>query len=293
MKRLLVTGGSGLLGGMIVWEGANQYDITTTYFNRDIDFPGVDCRQVDLTDDDQICSLAQLDPDVVINCAALTDVDRCEREPQVAEARNVGIAERVARLADNADARLAHVSTDAVFSGTRRNYAVDDEPAPVNVYGQTKLKAESVVREVHDDNVVIRTSIYGWNLTSGQSLAEWMLSKLRNGETVPAFEDAYFTPIYTGDLATCLFELVDSDLTGTLHVTGSERCSKLEFAHALADVFNLDEDLIEPSSINDADFDAPRARDLSLSVERAEDRLDCSLPTVHEGLESMRQDEYE
>lgn len=293
MNRLLVTGGSGLLGSTVATMWADRYEVATTYLSREVDFPGVDCRQVDLTDDDQVASLRRFDPDAVVHCAALTDVDRCEREPRLAEACNLGMAERVARLANDADARLVHISTDAVFDGTGRNYAIDDAPDPVNVYARTKLRAESAVREACEDSAVVRTSIYGWNVTNGQSLAEWMLSKLRNRETVPAFEDAYFTPMYTRDLATCLFELAENDVTGTLHVAGSERCSKLEFAHAIADIFELDDQYITPSSIEDVDFDARRPKDLSLSVERTRDRLDCPLPTLREGLEHMRHDEYE
>lgn len=292
MKRLLVTGGSGLLGSAIAQRGVAEYEIATTYLSREVDFPGVHCLQVDLTDDDQVESI-DFDPDAVIHCAALTDVDRCEREPQLAEKCNVGMTERVARLADDRDARLVQVSTDAVFDGKGSYHTVGEDPDPVNVYGRTKLRAESAARENLEDSIVVRTSIYGWNATSGQSLAEWMLSKLRNGETVPAFKDVYFTPIYTGDLASCLFELVESDVTGTLHVAGSERCSKLKFAHAIANVFDVNENLIESSSIDDVDFDAPRPKDLSLSIERARERLNCPMPTLREGLKHMRDDEHE
>lgn len=292
MTRLLVTGGSGLLGSTVARRSAERYEaVMTTYLSRPVDFEGVDCRKVDLTEKTQVQSLAAFDPDVVVHCAAMTDVDRCEREPDTAERYNVGMSKRVARLAAETDARLVHISTDAVFDGESRNYTIDDEPNPVNVYGQTKLEAESAVQKIHDDSAVVRTSIYGWNATSGQSLAEWMLSKLRGGETLPAFEDAYFTPIYTGDLVRCLFELVNSELNGILHVAGRDRCSKLEFANAIAKVFEVDEDLIQPVSIKEIDFEAPRGSDLSLSVKQTRNLLDCSLPGLREGLKNMKHDE--
>lgn len=293
MKTVLITGGSGLLGGEIVQLGRDRYDVVTTYLNHEIHVADVDCLQVDLTKYEQVEPLGRFDPDSIIHCAALADVDRCERDPEAAHAHNVGITQNVARLASNTNSRLVHISTDAVFSGREGRYAVTDEPDPVNVYGRTKLEAESVVQDTHDDSVVVRTNIYGWNTTSGQSLAEWMISKLRRGERVLAFEDAYFTPIYTGDLVPCLFELVENDFTGTLHVAGRERCSKYEFANIIADVFDLDETLIDRASVADADFDAPRGRDLSLSVDRTQEQLDCELPRVRDGLEHMLRDENE
>jgi dTDP-4-dehydrorhamnose reductase len=118
-----------------------------------------------------------------------------------------------------------------------------------------------------------------------------MLDKLQAGKDLPAFEDAYFSPIYVGSLATCLLELASTDITGVMHVAGRERSSKLEFAKTLAEVFDLPEQHIVATSVDKIDFDAPRGRDLSLSVQRAAHRLDCELPTVRKGLELMRRDE--
>lgn len=292
MTRLLVTGGSGLLGSTVACCGTELYEaVMTTYLSRPVDYEGVNCRKVDLTDETQTQSLSAFEPDLVIHCAAMTDVDQCEREPNKAERCNVKMSEHVAHLAAETGARLIHISTDAVFDGKRDNYTTDDDPNPANIYGQTKLSSEFSVQQIHNNSVVVRTSIYGWNPVSGQSLAEWMLSKLRNGETLPAFSDAYFTPIYTGDLAKCLFELGDRNFNDTLHIAGRTRCSKLEFAKAIAEVFELDSGLIQPTSIDDVDFEAPRGKDLSLSVKQARNLLDCSLPTLRNGLESMRNDE--
>ncbi|PSP68597.1 dTDP-4-dehydrorhamnose reductase [Halobacteriales archaeon QS_1_69_70] len=294
MTRLLVTGGSGLLGSTVARQGAERYNtVTTTYLTRSVDYAGVDCRRVDLTDEAAVAALAKFAPDYVVHCAAMTDVDQCERKPETAERYNVGMAENVAKLAAETDARMIHLSTDAVFDGEEGNYTVENEPDPVNVYGRTKLDAESIVQQVHEEVVIVRTNFYGWNMTSGQSLAEWVLSKLRAGETVPAFEDAYFTPIYTEDLTTYLFELLEKEFNGTLHIPGRERCNKLDFARVIADVFDLDSSLVNPSLISDVDFEAPRGRDLSLSPERTEQLLETAVPTLKRGLEEMRRNENE
>lgn len=293
MTRILVTGASGLLGSTVAAEAAVESEVLGTYFTSPIDLDGVDCRQVDLTDTTQYGHLERFDPDVIVHCAALTDVDRCEREPEQAHTYNVKMTENLVALAGSLNARLVYLSTDAVFDGESGRYTETDETNPVNVYGRTKLAAEQVIQQARADSVIVRTSIYGWNVTSGQSLAEWMLAKLRAGSELPAFEDVYFSPIYTGDLTSCLFELASSDVGGVIHVSGSERCSKLGFARTLTDVFDLDDSLIVPTSVDDVDFNAPRGYDLSLSVDLARQRLDCPIPTVRAGLDRMRHEENE
>jgi dTDP-4-dehydrorhamnose reductase len=287
MPRLLVTGGSGLLGSSVATTAAERHEVTATYHSNSISLPGVDCLQLDLTDEQQYDRLPD-ELDAVVHCAALTDIDRCEREPAAAHTHNVEMTEQLLEIATAADARFVYISTDAVFDGTGRFATEDTEPSPINVYGETKRTAEKRVLNSHPDSVVVRTNIYGWTVTEGQSLAEWVLDRIDAAQTVPAFADVYTTPIDTEHLADCLLELVGRDLTGLLHVAGTERCSKYEFAITVAEVFDRDRSLVTESSITEMDFDAPRGRDLSLSVERAASRLDCSLPDLRTGLKRMR-----
>lgn len=291
MKRLVVTGGSGLLGSAVARRAAPEYDVVATYHTRPVSFAGVECIELDLTDPEDTRVLETVEPDAVIHCAALTDVDECERRPERARRYNVDMATGVAEMAESLGARFVQISTDAVFDGREGRYTERDTPSPRNVYGETKLSGECAVRRTLDDHVVVRTNFFGWNATTGQSLAEWGLSRLRRGEEVPAFGDAHFSPTYTGHLAECLLELVEHDFCGVLHVAGRDRCSKLEFARELARVFELEESLVVPSSMDDADFDARRGRDLSLSVEKARSVLQSRLPTAREGLVAMRRDE--
>ena len=293
MTRIFVTGASGLLGSSVVKKVSTENEVAGAYFSRAIAFDGVDCLQIDLTDEYQYGQIKEFDPDVLIHCAAMTDVDQCERRPKKAYTFNVKMTEQLVNFAETIGARFIHISTDAVFDGKQGHYSETDETNPVNVYGQTKLAAERIVHQAQTDSVVVRTSIYGWNTTNGQSLAEWMLKKLRTGSELPAFDDSYFSPIYTSDLASCLLELAHGNFEGVIHVAGRERCSKLMFATTLSEVFGYSNEIITPTSLNKIDFDAPRGRDLSLSVAQARHHITCSMPTVREGLEHMRRDENE
>lgn len=291
MRRVLVTGGSGLLGSDVARVAARRYDVTATYHSRPVSLPGIECHQVDLRDPDQYDTFVGDDLDAIVHCAALTDVDKCEREPDVARTHNVAMTDHLLEVAADMDARFIYISTDAVFDGEEGFYTESSDPNPINVYGETKRTAERCVLSRPVDAVVVRTNIYGWNVTDGKSLAEWVLDRLRNDRPVPAFTDAYMTPIYTDHLAECILELLKQEETGLLHIAGKERCSKYEFAKAVADVFDLKRSLVRRSSMADHDFDAPRGRDLSLSVQRAGDWLNCTLPDLQTGLERMRQEE--
>lgn len=271
----------------------DRFKVATTYLSRKVEFEGVRSIQVDLTDERNYDVLDSFNPDAIVHCAAQTDVDYCERNFDAAITHNVVMTRQLAALASANDAKFVYISTDAVFDGDGRNYSESDEPNPVNAYGETKLRGERVVSESPAESAIVRTNIFGWNVTSGQSLAEWMLEELRSGNTLTAFYDAYFTPIYTESLAPWLIEIATNDFNDLLHVAGSERCSKLGFAVQVTDVFDLPKNLIEPISIMDVDFDAKRGRDLSLDVTRAEELFELPLPTVREGLQRMKADRKE
>jgi dTDP-4-dehydrorhamnose reductase len=290
VKKILITGGSGLLGSKIVTVAERRYDVTTTYHSNEISSTHSNCIKIDLTNKDQYDVFTNSDFDVIIHCAALTDVDRCEREPDIAYQHNVSMTEHLLAIANNLDARFIHISTDAIFDGSEKFYTESHEPNPINVYGETKREAEKRVLSSDVDSIVVRTSIYGWNINDNQSIAEWVINKLRDNESVPGFADAYFTPIYTGHLADCLLELIEQDLTGTIHIAGRERCSKYEFAKEISEVFNYDSSLVTKGLISDHDFDATRGKDLSLSIKRAENQLECKLPDIQTGLERMIQE---
>jgi dTDP-4-dehydrorhamnose reductase len=291
MKKVLVTGGSGLLGSTVAMVASHSYDVTTTYCSNPISFENTDCVEIDLTDKGQYDILVNTEFNAIIHCAALTDVDRCEREPDIAYQHNVSMTEHLLDIADKLDARFIHISTDAVFDGSERFYSESHNPNPINVYGKTKRKAEKRVLSSDADSIVVRTSIYGWNVTDNQSLVEWIINTLRKRKMVPGFIDAYFTPIYTGHLADCLLELIEQDLTGTIHIAGRERCNKYEFAKEVGEAFNYDTSFVTKGLISDHNFDAARGEDLSLSVKRAENQLKCDLPDIQTGLERMAQEE--
>ena len=276
------------MGSNIVMVASPRFKVYASYNKNKVEMSGVEFFKADITDKSQLRQIDQLKPDLIINCAALTNIDLCEDDPDEAYRQNVLISRNIARLANQAGAYLIHISTDAVFDGSRGNYSEVDKPNPISVYGKTKLQAEYEVLSIHPSSCVVRTNIYGWNKRDKFSLAEWMLNKLENNDELPAFKDIIYSPILVNDLIVQLFALYDKKFSGIIHLAGRESCSKLDFANVLAEVFALDKTLIKATSINDLDLREPRGKNISLNVSCAQELLNTHLPSAREGLVQMK-----
>lgn len=287
---ILVTGASGLLGANFV-SVARKHDRHLVALTHRYSLPDRDVRSVtvDLTDQQEVKKLIHdLRPTWIVHCAALTNVDLCEEQPETATLVNTTASRNLASEARMVDAGFVYISTDSVFDGEKGQYSEDDRPNPLNVYGQSKLAGEMAVIEELAESLVIRTNIYGWNVQKKLSLAEWMLTKLEAGEPLPAFEDVIFSPILVNDLSEILISMMDRRLKGVYHVAGSESCSKFQFAVTVADVFGLDRGVIQPTSIANAGLKAPRPRKTSLSTVKASEALGTPMPDLLSGLQRFK-----
>jgi len=288
MKKILVTGGSGLLGSNIAKLATSKFDVFATYNKNKVSMKDVYFFQIDLTKKEELSKVEQTKPDFVIHCAALTNVDYCEEHPNEAYNQNVLASIHMAEVAEKVGAYLIHISTDNVFDGEKGNYTEDDTPNPINVYGKTKLEAEQKVSLICSRSCIVRTNIYGWNKRNKFSLAEWMLSKLTNNEELPGLYDVFFSPILVNDLTKAFFKLLEKNYKGIIHIAGSEFCSKLDFAYMIAEIFGLNKNLIKPVSIRELGLKAPRGKNTTLNVSKAEEILRECLPGVKQGLEEMK-----
>jgi dTDP-4-dehydrorhamnose reductase len=253
--RVLVFGAGGQVGRELVVGTAGR---------SDVDVVGCDRGAVDVTDAGSVgAALMQHRPDVVIDCAAWTDVDGCELDPERAHRVNEHGAGIVAEVSAAADVRVVHLSTDFVFGdpapmgadGDRRGWLEDDAVAPLNVYGASKAAGDAAVLGASDQHVVVRTSwvcgVYGGNFV------RTMLRVGRGGGMVTVVDDQWGSPTFTADLAPALLAVAASDLAGTVHRTNQGACSWFDLAAATFEEAGLDVDLRrQPSSA----LDRPAAR---------------------------------
>ena len=229
--RLLVTGAGGMLGR----------DVVVAAHARGYECVGLERGQLDITDERAVeAAVVAAAPEVIVNCAAWTDVDGAEENEAAALAVNGGGAGNVARAARAAGVRLVHVSTDYVFDGTAtRPYVETDRPAPRTAYGRTKLAGEEAVLAAAPEHVVVRTAwLFG---TGGRNFAATMLALAAAGrEEVVVVTDQVGCPTFTGHLAEKLLEVAAPGRTGTLHAAAAGHCSWNEFARAIFAAAGLD-----------------------------------------------------
>jgi len=287
-----VTGANGLLGSVVVQTLHEQgHDVVGGYHSA---APAFDCplHQVDITDTERVVELLdEYDVDVVINCAASTDVDGCESNPEVAAAVNGTAPGDLAAVCDDREIPFVHYSTDYVFDGeTDTFYEEDDETAPIQEYGRSKLAGEHAVREVNADALILRLSfVYGARGDTGDLVGfpQWVASTLAAGDTVPLFTDQTMTPSRAGNVATTTLELLDAGVSGTFHVASQSAVTPYDFGEAICDVIDGDETLIESSVMTDLDRPAARPRRSCLDVSKLERELGRSQPTLEADLAAL------
>jgi len=284
--RLLVTGGSGLVGGHVLEAARRSWDVTAAVHSRPLDIEGIRTFPLDLESEKSIIHcVEQTQPDAVIHAAAWADLDRCERNPEKAFRINTTATQVFTEAALQYRFRLVFVSSDMVFDGSHPPYREEDEPHPVNVYGRSKLAAERFLQAIDTTAVAARSAlVYGKPVTGGTSFSEKVLAQIRETGQARLFRDQYRTPILAQSLAEALLELAKNELRGIIHLGGAERIDRYTFGLRLAKLKGIDPGCITPVSFRDASLIAPRPQDVSFDISLAQRLLQTPLPGYREGL---------
>jgi dTDP-4-dehydrorhamnose reductase len=286
--RILITGASGLLGLNLALETTHRHEIFGTVNHHDLKTNRFTVIQTNLLAPGAVEHLLErTQPDWIIHCAALANLDACEADPLLAKQLNTELPGLLASFVARSGARLLHVSTDSVFDGLRGDYSEDDIPTPVGVYSRTKRDGELAVMEADPNAIIARVNLFGWSLTGNRSLAEFFFNNLSQGRQIMGFTDVLFCPLLANDLARIFIKMLEVNLTGVYHVVSSESLSKYEFGIRLARRFSLDDALITPTSVRQAGLKAIRSPNLSLRSEKLAHALGESLPNLSTGMDRL------
>ena len=227
-------------------------------------------------------------PNWMVNCAALANLEKCEADPLQARNLNTDLPGELATLCAKRNIHFVHISTDSVFDGTREGaYTEEDEPSPPGVYSQTKLDGERVVEQANPQAIIARVNFYGWSLGARRSLAEFFVNNLSEGKNVNGFTDVIFCPIWVNHLSRLLIEMLKRDLHGLYHVVGAQAMSKYQFGVEVARTFGLRESLISPQSVLSSDLTAKRSHNLWLSTHKLSTDLGHEIPRFSTGLDGF------
>jgi len=287
--KLLITGASGLLGINLAMETMGEHDVIGIDRGKLKSAP-FQVLKADFLQANEFNSIIDsINPDWLINCAALANLDESEKHPDQARMLNTDLPAELATACAQRNIKFIHLSTDAVFDGTKEGspYTEEDVPAPQSIYAQTKLEGERAVQEANPQAIIARVNFFGWSLGGRRSLGEFFVNNLSEGKNVSGFTDVIFCPMWVNHLAQTLIAMLEKDLHGLYHVVGAQPMNKYQFGVEVARKFGLRESLIAPQSVERSSLTAKRSHNLWLSVHKLSTDLGRSLPEFSTGLDGF------
>ena len=286
--NILVTGANGLVGSHLLrrLDGIHTVMGISRHEPKISGFKSTSYTNLDITSSSKLNSfLTQSEYEIIINCAAMADVDRCEREREDAAAINFEAVTTLTEYCENTGALLLHISTDYIFKGDSGPYNENDAPHPINFYGRTKLAAERIIQDSECEYIIVRTvHVYGNLPESPSKQIAWLLAAHETGGKIIGAVDQFSNPTWAGNLADSIVELMVSDYRGTIHIGGPDYVSRYEFALEGAKILGIDSDIIKEAKIAELDLSAPRPLKAGLKIEKMKKLLKTSPIGIKEGL---------
>lgn len=288
--KILVTGANGLLGYKLIQQLGKTLGITTfATARKEITElpPGVQFLELDITNHDQTLEvLSSVKPDVVINTAAMTQVDQCETEREQCWTANVIGVENVVEACEKNNIHLIHVSTDFIFDGSHGPLDETAKPKPVNFYGESKLAGEQVIQKSKLNWAILRTVLV-FGVTpdlSRSNIVLWVKKSLEDGKTINVVNDQWRTPTLAEDLAMGCYLAASQKATGIYHISGEEMMTPYDIAQETADFFKLDKSLIKAADSSTFKQPAARPPKTGFIIAKAKKELGYQPHSFREGL---------
>jgi dTDP-4-dehydrorhamnose reductase len=288
-KKLILTGGSGLLAMNWAAYMRDKYDIILIMHKRIVNLQGVISYKVDIGSVEELTAFfLKIKPNVVIHTAGLTSVETCEKNPSLAYKINVELAANVAIASHGLGIRMIHISTDHLFSGNQKLVIEEESLSPCNIYGITKGEAEKKVIALAPNSLIIRTNFYGWGTSYRKSFSDTIIETLRDQRTIKLFDNVFYTPIITDKLVKLTHDLLEVNAKGIYNIVSDKRVSKYEFGMSVAEVFDLDKSLIIKSYLNEELNLVKRPLDMSLSNHKVSSLLNMVIGDIHDHIKLLK-----
>ena len=294
MKNVLLTGANGLLGQKLVYALKSRNDIellaTGIGQNRLIDQANYSFQSLDITNKTEVDqTVRQFSPHVIINCAAMTNVDACELSQKQCWDINVNGVKYLTNAGAKFGSHFIHLSTDFVFDGEDGPYNESDTPNPLHYYAKSKLESEKIVIENCVNWSIARTIIiYGiTDNMSRSNLVLWAKGEIEKGNTINVVNDQFRSPTLAEDLAKGCISIMDKNAYGLFHLSGPTRYSILEMVYMVAEFYNLDKSLINPVSSKSLNQPAKRPLVTGFDISKAKKELNFNPVDFLAGIEIM------
>ena len=283
--KFLVTGSAGLIGSQIVKDLVQKNHTTYSCYHDKKPLQGIPTH-LDLSDENQIIEILQeIKPDRIIHLAAMTGVDLCEAEKELATLINTKATEILAKQAAKQKIFFLYVSTDYVFDGINGMKKEDDPSNPLGFYGKSKLEGELVLNKLASSWCIARTSTpFGIHPTK-KSFPLWVKENLEVKKEIPVLIDQFTSPTYVPNLSKMLIEITIRQIIGIIHVSGATRISRYALAELVADKLHLDKIFLIPTKTDNMNWNAQRPKDSSLDVSFATETLNEQPQKIEQSIE--------
>lgn len=291
--RILITGANGLLGQKLIellTAQADCYPIATAKSTLIPSLPKGEFHRLDISNESEVSQvIATTRPDVVINTAAMTQVDQCETEKEKCWLANVTAVEYLAKACEAHHVRLVHVSTDFIFDGTHGPLDETAKPNPLSYYGQSKLAAEEIIQKSNIDWAILRTVlVFGVTKDMSRSnIVLWVKKSLEEGKTINVVNDQWRTPTLAEDLAMGCYLAAVKKAKGIYNISGYEMMTPYDIAIKTAELFHLDKSLIQQTDSSKFKQPAARPPKTGFIIDKAKRDLGYQPKSFEEGLKVL------
>ena len=284
MKKILITGAFGQLGTSLCKVLSNESILAAGRVI--ISTKKYKCIELDITNQRKVAEIIRnYKPDIIIHLAAMTDVDGCEKTPEIAFDVNVKATEN---LLTSFTGKFIYISTDYVFDGEKGPYFEDDKVNPMSVYGKTKLYGENLVQQSDIDWVILRSNIiFSYSDRTKASFVNWVVDSLKKRQMITVVNDQWNNPTWTNDLAKVISKIIEKDINGLYHYGGRDYLNRLEFAKMIASTFGLDGSLIKPITTSELNWLAQRPLKSGLYTNKIELDLGIEALPIQKALDEM------
>ncbi len=291
--RILLTGSNGLLGQALTTVISRETDyelIQTSFEEKSYLEYGFAYETLDITKKDDVKKVIEFySPDVIINCAAYTNVDKCETEREVSWKINVDGMKNIIIAARRSGSKIIHYSTDYIFDGRNGPYDENAIPNPVSFYGREKLASENALVTSDIKHAIIRTLVlYGIGNNVKQNFALWMIDNLKRNLPVNVVTDQISNVTMIDDLAWGTLKVIEKDCTGIYNIAGSDILSRYDFAINLCEVFKYNKELVLPITTKQLNQPAPRPMKSGLITYKMQSELGFKPMDSMEGLRLLK-----
>lgn len=291
-NRILIIGSNGMLGQRLTdfYKNNPRIELHCASFEDDSFIEGVAYTILDITRKNEVRKLIfDFFPDVIINAAAYTNVDKAETERETAWKINVHGSEHLSLYAWTVDALLVQLSTDYIFDGRSGPYSEEDKPSPVNYYGRTKLAGENAVRVSGVRHAIVRSNVlYGPAKYGRPDFVKWVVNSLREGKKISIVTDQINNPTYIDDIVSGINKIIEFRKEGIFNIAGSEFLSRYDFTLRTAEFFDLDKSLIVPIQTSELNQPALRPLKSGLIILKAETELGYRPVSLKESFRKMQ-----